>query len=296
MAERHPSAWFRRIGRCVRARVFALALLGLFGVVFMGCDRPGRGGAHPFDRSRLIVSGSSTLAPLVSEIARRFESIHPGVRIDVQTGGSSRGIADVRRGSADVAMVSRALGSDETDLADHPIAMDGIAIIVHRDNPVPSLTDQQIAGLFTGRIGRWAEVGGADAPVTVVNKAEGRATLDLFLSHFGLARDTIRPHVVIGDNQHGILTVAADPHAVGYVSIGAADAEMARGVAIRLLPMDGVAPTLADVRSGAFPLARPLNLVTYGERAALTEAFMAFAASDAVLDLVEAQFLVPIAE
>jgi phosphate transport system substrate-binding protein len=232
----------------------------------------------------------------MSEMARRFESDHPGVRIDVQAGGSARGIADVRRGSADIGMVSRTLGPDETDLTAHTVAMDGIAIIVHRDNPVPSLTDRQIVELFTGRIGRWLQVGGADAPVTVVNKAEGRATLELFLSHFGLAREAIRAHVVIGDNQHGILTVAADPHAIGYVSIGTADAEMARRSPIRMLPMAGVAPTLQNVRSGAYPLARPLNLVTHGARSALSEAFLAFASSGAVIDLVEGQFFVPIVD
>jgi phosphate transport system substrate-binding protein len=264
--------------------------------IMTGCGPSGSGGGGPFDRSRLVVTGSSTVAPLVGEIARRFEAKYPGVRVDVQTGGSSRGIADVRQGTADIGMVSRALTPQEGDLAAFTIALDGIAPIVHQDNPVPSLTDAQIVGIFTGTIRRWSEVGGPDAAITVVNKAEGRSTLELFLTYFRLEREAIRADVVIGDNQHGILTVAGDPHAIGYVSIGTAESEAARGVAIRMLPMGGVAPSLAAVRDGTFPLARPLNLVTRGARPDLADAFLAFAASDGVTDLVEAEFFVPLAE
>ena len=57
---------------------------------------------------RLVITGSSTVAPLAGELAKQFELLHPGVRIDVQSGGSSRGITDARRGTADIGMVSRA--------------------------------------------------------------------------------------------------------------------------------------------------------------------------------------------
>ena len=88
---------------------------------------------------QLIVTGSSTIAPLAGEIAKRFEQEHPGTRIDVQSGGSSRGIADVRRGMADIGMVSRQLNPDENDLVGYPIARDGVAVILHRDNPLQAV-------------------------------------------------------------------------------------------------------------------------------------------------------------
>ena len=66
---------------------------------------------------RLVITGSSTVAPLVSEIGKRFESSHPDVRIDVQTGGSSRGITDTRQEIADIGMASRALSEEESDLS-----------------------------------------------------------------------------------------------------------------------------------------------------------------------------------
>ncbi len=250
-------------------------------------------GAQGQLQGKLILTGSSTVAPLVNEIAKRFEREHPGVRIDVQTGGSSRGITDARRGTADIGMASRALAVDESDLTAHRIAVDGVGLIIHRDNPVKTLTHQQIIDIFTGQIKNWSAVDGRDAPITVVNKADGRATLEVFLKHFKLASPQIRASIVIGDNQQGIRTVANDPNAIGYVSIGTAEYEQARGVAIRLLPLDGVDANTQNLVNGTYPMARPLNLVTHGEGTVLAQAFIDYARSDQVHDLVRAQSYVP---
>jgi phosphate transport system substrate-binding protein len=172
--------------------------------------------------------------------------------------------------------------------------MDGIAVIVHRDNPVATLSHRQIIDIYTGRIRNWREVGGPDQSITVVNKAEGRSTLELFLKHFSLKNSQIRAQVVIGDNQQGIKTVAGNGTAIGYVSIGTAEYEETRGVPIRRLPMSGTDPTTVSVREGEYPLSRQLNLVVKGEPSHLARRFIAFAQSAAVHDLVEAQFFVPL--
>lgn len=243
---------------------------------------------------KITLTGSSTVAPLVAEIAKRFEQ-HTGARVDVQTGGSSRGIADVRKGLADIGMVSRALKDSEQDLTAYSLALDGISLIVHRSNPIASLTDEHIRAIYTGQVRNWQALGGPNRPITVVNKADGRSTLELFLHYTGLNSRDIRAQVIIGDNQQGIKTVAGNPGAVGYVSIGAAEYEHAQGSAIRLLPMKGVAASVAHVRAGTFPLARPLNLVVRGNPSAWVARFLAFAQSAQVNDLIEAQFFVPVA-
>ncbi|MCC6922396.1 MAG: phosphate ABC transporter substrate-binding protein [Nitrosomonas sp.] len=242
---------------------------------------------------RLTLTGSSTVAPLVNEIARRFEAQFPGVRIDVQTGGSSRGINDVRKGVADIGLVSRALKPGEEDLHAYTIALDGIGLIVHARNPVVSLDKQQVVDIFTGKITRWNAVGGDDARITVINKAEGRSTLELFLEYFQLKNSAIRPHVIIGDNAQGIKTITGNRNAIGYVSIGAAEYESRRGVPLRLLVLDGVASSVDNVRNGNFPLSRPLNLVTASAAQGLARQFITFAQSAQVHDLIEAQYFVP---
>ncbi|MEW4529912.1 phosphate ABC transporter substrate-binding protein [Maioricimonas sp. JC845] len=245
---------------------------------------------------RLTLTGSSTIAPLMAEIGRAFEAQHPDVRIDVQTGGSSRGIADARSGLADIGMVSRALKEDEQDLQPFPVAKDGICIIVHHDNPVRELTDEQIVAIYTGSIDNWKDVGGSDGEITVVNKAQGRSTLELFLHYFHLNNTDVAADVVIGDNEQGIKTVAGNPQAIGYVSIGTAEFDAGQGVPIALLPIGGIPAGTAAVAEGRFPLSRPLNLVTREEPTGLAATFIEFARSPDVHDLIRRQSFVPLAE
>lgn len=243
--------------------------------------------------NKLVLTGSSTIAPLALEIGKRFESLNPGVRIDVQSGGSSRGIADARSGLADIGMVSRALKPEEADLSAHLIARDGITVITHASNPVKALSKQQIIDIYTGKITNWKTVGGRDQAITVVNKAEGRSTLELFTQYFGLKNPDIRAQVVIGDNQQGIKTVAGNTGAIGYVSIGTAEYEAEVGTPIRLLPLNGIKALVANVSNESFPLSRPLNLVTKTAPTGLAKRFIVFAQSAAVHDIVRDQFFVP---
>lgn len=271
-------------------RRFALVLTGA--LLLLGASLALRGSGQTSPRT-LVITGSSTVAPLVVEIVKRFEAQNPGTRIDVQTGGSSRGIADARRGLADVGMVSRALKPTETDLISHSIARDGICLIVHRENPITTLSRAQVIAIYTGKIERWSQVGGADNPITVVHKAAGRSTHELFLKFFDLADSAVRADVVIGDNEAGIKTVAGNPLAVGYVSIGTAEYSAGAGSAIRLLPARGVAASTRSVREGSYPLLRVLNLVTHGEPSGLARDLIAFAQGPDVHDLIASQAFVP---
>jgi phosphate transport system substrate-binding protein len=243
---------------------------------------------------KLVLTGSSTVAPLALEMAKRFEKLNPSVRVDVQSGGSSRGINDARSGLADIGMASRALKSDEKDLMSHTIALDGIGIILNGKNPIKTLTATQIKAIYTGQITNWKALGGKDEPIAVVNKAEGRSTLELFLLYFALKNSEIKAQVVIGDNQQGIKTVAGNSGSIGYVSIGTAEFEEAQGTRIKLLPMEGINASVTSVRNRTFPLSRPLNLVTKGVPSGLVKQFIDFARSEKNNDLVEAQFFVPV--
>lgn len=246
------------------------------------------------EAQKLVLTGSSTIAPLAAELGQRFEALRPGVEVDVQSGGSSRGIHDAREGLANLGMVSRALTAEEADLHAYTIALDGVALITHRSNPVAALNRAEIIAIYTDRINRWSEIGGPEQPITVVNKAEGRSTLELFLAHFGLRNSEIKSDVVIGDNAQGLKTVAGNPWSIGYVSIGSAEYEATHGRPIRLLPLDGVEPSIATVRDGTYPLKRPLNLVARGRARGLCLTFIELARSEAARAIVEQQFFVAV--
>ena len=238
--------------------------------------------------SKIVVTGASTVAPLMTEIAKRFEAAHPGLRIDVQSGGSGRGVSDARDGTAQIGMVSRDLKPDESDLTPTLIARDGLAIVVHRDNPIAGVSEEQVRNIYLGKYRRWSELGGPDAAIVVVNKAEGRSTLEVFLAHLKLRLPEVRADVVIGDNEHGIKVVAGNAHAIGYVSIGAAQWAVKLGTAIRVLPL---APARAGMPAQETLVERPLLLVTRGATTPLVDELVRFAASAAVSDLLQAQYL-----
>jgi phosphate transport system substrate-binding protein len=245
---------------------------------------------------KLTLTGSSTVAPLAAEIGKRFEQRHPDARVDVQSGGSSRGVSDARSGAADIGLVSRKLNPEESDLKATTIALDGVCVILNADNPLKQLNDDQVIDIYTGKITNWKDVGGKDAPITVVNKAEGRSTLELFCHYFKLKNSDIKAHVVIGDNEQGVKTVAGNKNSIGYVSIGTAEYDAKQGVPIKLLPMNGVAASLDNVRNRSFPISRPLNLVIKGEPSPLAKAFLNFASSPDVSDIVMEQYFVSIAK
>ena len=204
-------------------------------VLFAGCRDTG-------DLLRLEITGSSTLAPLIAEIAKRYEASHPDVRVDIQTGGSSRGIADAGSGVADIGMSSRALmESEKPGLETHIVAKDGVALLIHAENPIIELIDYEIIVIYTGRISKWSEVGGRDAEINCINRANGRSEIELFQAFFGIEPEAFQPDLISGENQHGIKTVTGDPNAIIYMSIGASVFLISQGSPIMLLPLRGVA-------------------------------------------------------
>lgn len=242
---------------------------------------------------QLIITGSSTMAPLVATMAKRFQSLHPGVRIDVQTGGSGRGIADARQGKANIGMVSRALGETNPDLHGLPIARDGVAVVVHKDNPVRTLSDAQIVGIYTGKLANWKQVGGRDAAIFTVAAEASRSSSELFAHYLRLERDDIKPQRVVGDNSVRLKLLAEQPDAILYMSVGEAERNAQVGAPIRLLPIGGAAATSRNIRSGNYPISRPLSLVTRGRPVGLAKAFIEYCVSSQVTDIVIAHDFVP---
>ncbi len=242
---------------------------------------------------RLLLTGSSTMAPLVSEIGRRFSAIHPGVCIEVQTGGSGRGVSDAREGKADIGMVSRTLAESSGALYGFPIARDGVAVIVHRDNPVQALSDRQLTDIFTGKVTNWKRVGGRDVPIQVLAGEANRASSELLVHYLGIRYEDIHPQRLVGDNALRIKAIAETPGAVVYVSVGEAERKAKAGVPIKLLPVAGIEATSQNVRQGSFPISRPLTLVTRGLPKGLAKTFVEFSLSSQVTDLVVTYDFIP---
>ena len=121
-------------------------------------------------KPKLLITGSSTIAPVLTEIAEKYEA-EKKVRVDIQTGGSTKGIVDTQKGLNNIGMVSKSLKQE--GLKTYLIAKDGLAIIVNDKNKVNEITTQKLKDIYTGKLTNWSQLGGVSAPITVVHKAQG---------------------------------------------------------------------------------------------------------------------------
>lgn len=245
------------------------------------------------ESGQLVITGSAAMAPLMKAIAGRFEALHPGVQIDVQGGGSLRGLDDVRRGRSDVGMVSRPPGTGDEGLHWYAVAKDGVALIVHRDNPVNALDDGQVTAIYTGRIARWPPLGGREGRITVISREEGSGMLNTFLDHFRLTVAELKASTITAQDEQVIADVANNPDAIGYVSLGAAVNAAGQGAAIKLLAAGRTAATMGNLRNGAYPLVVVHHLVTRAPPQGIARMLIGFARSKQVQDLIRQQDLVP---
>ncbi len=217
------------------------------------------------EAQRIRITGSSTIAPVMLEISDAYMRSHPNTRIDIETGGSSRGLADAKMKRSQMGMVSRAKRTEDGSVVFAEIAKDGLAVIVHKSNPLSNISTDQLKSIYRGSVQNWNEVGAKSEQITVVSKADGRSTLEVFLAYTGLKSKEIQPDVIIGDNQQAIKTVESVPSSIGYVSIGSAIVSQEKGARIKLLQLDGVSATPENVGNGHYKLSRSLNIVYSGE-------------------------------
>lgn len=112
------------------------------------------------DSGKIVVSGSSSVTPVMEKLKEAYVAKNPGVTIEIQQSDSSTGMADTISGTCDIGMASRELKDSEIEkgLTHTVIAMDGIAVIVNNDNPIDNLTSEQVKNIFTGAATLWSDV------------------------------------------------------------------------------------------------------------------------------------------
>jgi phosphate transport system substrate-binding protein len=220
-----------------------------------GCDPASRRGVD-----HLTYAGSGTLSDTVlPPLAESFKR-HGGVPLTYEGYvGSTAGFTSVMQGQVMLAGVARALKSSEK--AQHPyyviVGYDALAIYVHPDNPVASLSRTQLKDLFTGKVRSWKEVGGADVPVELVSikLATGAGTADFFREKILEGASFARTHE-IAEVPDVVAYVAAHPRSIAFGSLSVPP----QGV--RVVQLEGIAPTADTVRTADYLLSRPLVLAT----------------------------------
>lgn len=103
------------------------------------------------------VAGSSSVSPVMEKLKEAYEAVNSGATIEIQTSDSTTGITSAIEGSCDIGMASRDLKEEETGVTATKIAIDGIAVIVNKENPVEDLTSDMVKQIFMGEVTAWAE-------------------------------------------------------------------------------------------------------------------------------------------
>lgn len=108
-------------------------------------------------KGKIAVGGSTSVAPVMQKLADAYKAINPDVEIEIQQTGSGAGITATIEGAVDLGMSSRELKDDEKakGIEGMTIAMDGIAVIVNKENTAEDLTSEQIRQIFTGEVTEW---------------------------------------------------------------------------------------------------------------------------------------------
>jgi len=235
----------------------------------------------------VTISGSTTVQPVSESLAEAFMAIYPKGNIVVQGGGSAVGIKAATDGTVDIGAASRELKTAEKPgLVETVIAWDGIAIIAHPSQTVANLTKQQIIDIFSGKITNWKEVGGADKKISVVSREEGAGTRGAFEELVLTSANQIVATAILQSSNGAIkTTVAGDPAAIAYLSCGYIDAT------VKVVSVDDVAGTVANVKNGTYKIIRPLLYITKGEPAGLVKEFIDFCLSDAGQQIVSKDYI-----
>jgi len=231
---------------------------------------------QPAAGGRLQLAGSTTVQPLAEELGEAYMAANPGVVIEVQGGGSSVGVTSAGEGTVDIGMASRAVKSSEMEkfpnLQVFTIAYDGIAVVTHPDIRLPTLSVEQVRDIFAGEIANFAEVGGLDAPIVVVSREEGsgtRAAFEELVMATGGEEKLITERALLQQSNGQVkTTVSTTPNTIGYLSFGFLGPE------INPVPINGVEPTVANVKNSSYPIFRPLNMLTNGAPDELAKAFL----------------------
>lgn len=212
--------------------------------------------------------GSTSIEKVILSLAEVFEE-ETGIVVTYNPTGSGSGITAVTEGRVDIGLSSRNLkDSEKKTLTETVLALDGIAIIVNKDNVVSNLTLDEITALYKGEISSWAELGGMEAPVVLIGREAGSGTRDGFESVTN-TKDACKYSQELTSTGAVISAVAANPNAIGYASLASVSDTT------KTLLVNGIVASEATVLSGEYPVQRDFVLATRtGEK--LSEAAQKF--------------------
>lgn len=244
---------------------------------------------------KLTIQGSTTVLPIAQAAAEAYMDNNPDADITVRGGGSGTGIAALIDGATDIADASRPMKDKEIKTARekgvnpvaHIVARDGIAVVVHPENPIKEISIENIKAIYTGEISRWDKIG-SKGMIVVVSRDAASGTFEAF-NELALnnAKLTIAA-LMLASNLEIARTVAQTPGAIGYIGLGYLTDE------VKALKVEGILPSEKTVNDNSYPLARPLFMYTNGKPKGLAKSLIDFIMSSTGQQIVKEAGFVPV--
>jgi phosphate transport system substrate-binding protein len=212
--------------------------------------------------SRLIIGGSTSVLPLAQKLATAYHKAYPKISApQVQGGQSDIGIAGVASGRFAIGDSSRdPLQTDPKGLVFTKIARDGVCMITNSANPLSNLSQEEVEGIFTGRIRDWSEVEGStiSGPIDLFDRDGASGTQDAF-QHIFLGETLKVSPSATAEASNGLeqSSVSSDKQAIGFVSF-------AYTSGVHTVDYEGIACNLANAKSGQYAGVRNFWMVTKG--------------------------------
>lgn len=214
----------------------------------------------------LVLDGSTTVGPIAKAFAEYYMDKNPGVNVTVNESGSGNGAKSLINDACDIANMSRFMKEKEFKAAvkngifpvAHAVAMDGLAIIVHKTNPLKNITMEQLAKVYAGEITNWKDLGGPNKDIVVISRDTSSGTYETFEKV--VMRDMDVAGGVEKANSNGMVRsrVQQTEAAIGYVGVGFVD-ETTKSVTVERIPA-----TVRTIATGVYPIARNLYMWTDG--------------------------------
>ena len=247
---------------------------------------------------KLVIKGSDTLgAKLVPTLAEEYKAKRPGVAFEIAAEGSTTGISAIIEGTAQIGMSSREAKATEVSAAAARgvrlngivVAFDGLAVIVNARNPIARLTPRQVEQIFTGDVTDWSAAGGRPGKISVYTRNTSSGTYSDWKDLAMRKRDYARSSQKLAGNEQIVAEVARNPNGIGYVGLAYLKAS-----GIKVIPINGVAPTRENILEKKYAYARPTFFYCNGKPAGEAARFVAFTLGDGGQAIAERLGFVPV--
>lgn len=263
-----------------------IGLLCVMLTLFAGC----KGNTSQNEKQTISTDGSTSMEKVIGYLSESYMEENENTTVTYNPTGSSAGIQAVAEGRCDIGLASRDLKDDEKATLDETIiAIDGIAVIVNKENTVADLTIAQIADIYKGKITNWKELGGADAPIVLIGREAASGTRDGFESITD-TKDQCQYAQELTSTGDVVQTVSSNPNAIGYASLASV------GDTVKALKVEGVAPTQETIQNGEYKIQRNFVFVTKKDTplSEAAQAFFDFTVSSQADELIEKAGAVPL--